>query len=92
MLIRPSKWMPIFKEAPPDVLSRREFHISIRAEPSIPKAFSITSAIHSPGLVRSQKWELVDEDKWIHLLNVSEANELEDTTAGHSPTKSGGVR
>jgi hypothetical protein len=59
--------MPIFREAPPDVLSNREFHVAISAQPSIPKEFLITGLIHSPGLVHSQTWHLIDEDKWARL-------------------------
>jgi hypothetical protein len=38
-----------------NVLSNREFHVAISAQPSIPKEFLITGLIHSPGLVHSRK-------------------------------------
>jgi hypothetical protein len=71
LLIRPPSWMPIFREAPPEVLSNREFHIAISAQPSIPKEFLITGLIHSPGLVHSQTWHLIDEDKWAQLVEIN---------------------
>jgi hypothetical protein len=67
LLIGPPVWLPIFKEAPLDAISKREFHVRFSAEPSIPKAFRLTAKIQCPGFVLSQDWTLVDEDKWVHL-------------------------
>lgn len=68
--ISPPHWLPIFTEAADDLLSKREFHVRMRAEPSIPKRYQITGKVQTPGFVKEQKWLLTDEQDWVHLTEI----------------------
>jgi Putative DNA-binding domain len=70
LLISPPHWLPIFKEAADDLLSKREFHVRMGAEPSIPKGYQLTGKVQTPGFVREQSWLLTDEHDWVHLTEI----------------------
>lgn len=70
LVIAPPNWLPIFKESPDDIISKREFHIRIPSVSSIPNRFRVSTLIQSPGVVRAQSWDLVDNDRYLDLAEV----------------------
>lgn len=50
LLISPPLWLPVFKEAGEDNLSKSELLVRISAEPSMPKDFLINATLQTPRL------------------------------------------